>query len=296
MSNQDTHKSKPVVSVVIPSKTDSMVVFEMLQECLQTLEDSTKSVASLEIIVVESDTENRNQFIFGKHIKVVGYDCELFNFHHALNLGIQNATGDYVALCNNDLIFYPQCFEEILKVADEHPKIGSFSPVDPDMPKLPKSITAHNQYVLGYEIQKHIKGWCIVARAETFKKIGPLDERFNFYFADNDYAMMLRKHNIQHVSVTNSRVKHLEHGHRPELEKDITTLIEKLSYDISEIPEYVIRERRHWLLSNDKIVAGLLQFHQKWGGYRIIKAKMKLSAAFSKYGFGFLNTFVMRHK
>lgn len=285
------------LSAIILSHTSNASIYAMTKHCIETLEKHLSEDIVSEIILVESNSEYIQQgFVYSKHVKVILPEEKPFNFHSYLNIGIAEASSDYIALCNNDLIFYPQWFEEILKVADEHPKIGSFSPVDPDMPKLPKSITAHNQYVLGYEIQKHIKGWCIVARAETFKKIGPLDERFNFYFADNDYAMMLRKHNIQHVSVTNSRVKHLEHGHRPELEKDITTLIEKLSYDISEIPEYVIRERRHWLLSNDKIVAGLLQFHQKWGGYRIIKAKMKLSAAFSKYGFGFLNTFVMRHK
>ena len=42
--------------------------------------------------------------------------------------------------------------------------------------------------------------WC---HWNKFKTIKQLDERFNFYYADNDYAMQLQKYNIKHNNIHN---------------------------------------------------------------------------------------------
>ena len=38
--------------------------------------------------------------------------------------------------------------------------------------------------------------------------IGEFDEKFKFWYQDNDYAMNLMKHNIPHYLINTSKVRH----------------------------------------------------------------------------------------
>ena len=101
------------------------------------------------------------------------------------------------------MIFYENWFSEILKVKAENPSIKSFSPFG----NINK-INLVKSFELGYKVRTHINGWCIITNIEIFKEIGYLDETFDFNYADNDYAMTLKKNNIKHAVVYNSKVEH----------------------------------------------------------------------------------------
>ena len=152
------------LSAIILSKTSNASLFEMTKCCIESLiaaEQENKHI-QIEIILIESDEKYlENGFSYGENVKVLVPKIA-FNFHRFLNIGCNAATGDFIALCNNDLVFKRNWFSEILKVKESNPQILSFSPYDPDCNRLAKAIIYKNAFVEGYEIQKQITGWCFV--------------------------------------------------------------------------------------------------------------------------------------
>jgi GT2 family glycosyltransferase len=99
-------------------------------------------------------------------------------------------------------------------------KLDSASPLCPLFhgPKSLHSFNAvnpvfiSNQALPGFQIGRHIAGWCIVAKRQTLKLIGGLDEDFIFFYADNSYAAQLKMAGLKHGLVCNSVVHHLDGG------------------------------------------------------------------------------------
>lgn len=276
------------LSCVILANTKSESAFAMTMNCIETLIASIDPLILFEIILVESAAnDNTGKFTYPDSVVMVNTSKSEFNFHRNLNLGYEHCKGEFIAFCNNDLVFHPKWFQHILKVA-ENMTIKAFSPVDPKEPKLPKELRLHNEYVEGYEIQKHFKGWCFVVRREVFQIIGKFDERFNFYFADSDFIMTIFKYNLRHVAVMEAKVEHIQKNESISKNKNIDELLKELTIDRSEIPKYVLNENRYWLLTDDKMVEGLIQYHKKWGGAKSLKIKAKLAVVSEKMKLPFL--------
>jgi GT2 family glycosyltransferase len=256
--------------------------------CIQTLIESIDPLIFFEIVLVESSSNyDSGVFTYPDSVTIVRSSEKQFNFHRNLNLGYEHSIGQFIAFCNNDLVFHPKWFQHILKVA-ENMTIKAFSPVDPKEPKLPKEVRLNNKYVEGYEIQKYFKGWCFVVRREVFQIIGKFDERFNFYFADSDFIMTLFKYNLSHVAVMEAKVEHIQKKAANSYNKNMDELLKGLTIDRSKIPKYVFKENRYWLLTDDKMVEGLIQYHKKWGGAKALKIKAILAALSEKIKLPFL--------
>jgi GT2 family glycosyltransferase len=273
------------LSAIILAMTTTEELFAMTLNCINSLMASENDV-DMEIIVVES---NKNyidsDFIYPDYVKVIVPESR-FNFHKFLNIGIKASIGDYVALCNNDLIFYNNWFNEILKVKKENPSIMSFSPNG----KV-NDCSFDKEFELGYKLRTHIMGWCIVASRNVFPEIGFLDETFDFYFADNDYAMSLKCNNIKHAIVFNSYVAHLEKKSSSENGnfKTKNSFIEKY-----KIPSYLLNGEYGWVLENEKNLSGFLKFYNKWGSPNLLYRKNKIADIFIKYRLGYLVRFFLK--
>ncbi|AXT20758.1 glycosyltransferase [Flavobacteriaceae bacterium AU392] len=259
-------------------------------DCFTTFIESAKaSEIKYEIILIESNKTNNWNYDL-EHLKVIMPKGK-FNFHKFLNIGVDNAEGTFYILSNNDVVFDKNWLLEILKVSQGNKNILSFSPFDANANKLSKQATKNNDYIVGYDIQKHITGWCLVIHKKVFDDIKQLDERFNFYYADNDYAMMLRKFNIKHALVTKAFVSHLEGISVKELKQ------KKKPIELnSKIPKYVVKENWTWVLENEQMIEGLIQFHNKWGSRKVIKLKLLIVEFLSKFGLGYFNRYVLLNK
>lgn len=286
------------LSVVILSNTINNSIFEMTKYCLATLLDSEKKNKNLEIeiILVEGNNDyTKYGFSYDDDIKIIIPDIE-FNFHKFLNIGISAASGEYIALCNNDLIFKRNWFAEMLKVKAANPEIGSFSPYDENTNRLPKHIVLKNDFVKGYELQKEMMGWCFVVEKTIFDKIGKFDERFNFYYADNDYAMCLIKYNIQHALVCKSYVTHLVGKVTEEVIKTQSNFVNSFEFNKKKIPKYIIKGNMSQILNDKKMIDGVIKFHQKWGNRKTIKLKLLIVEYLIKCRLGFLSRYVLINK
>lgn len=275
------------VTVVLLAKTDSEALFEMTCNCIRSLLDSEKEIA-FEIIIIESNNEYESgRFQYPDFVKVI-VPAERFNFHRFLNIGIKEATGDFIALCNNDLIFYSNWFSAILEVSQQHKDILSFSPLHE------MNTDKNRDFLIGYKVTQQIKGWCIVVKACLFNTTGPLDETFSFYFADNDYGMTLKYWNIKHALVYNAYVQHLEKK---------STQIVKLNPDQKagllkkyQIPKYLLESQYDYLFTSESTLLDFLKFHNKWGSPKVLYRKNRIADFLMRYKLGYLNRLFLKIK
>ncbi|MDR7372326.1 glycosyltransferase [Flavobacterium aquidurense] len=276
------------LSIIILSKTDTIDLHTMTMNCINSLMETEHSI-SKELLLIESNKDYFNSdFKYPDFVNVIVPGSD-FNFHKFLNIGIKASKGDYIALCNNDLIFHEHWFSAILEIANKNKDILSFSPKG-----TAPLLNQNAEFSLGYKVRTHVNGWCIVAKKELFDKIGLLDEKFDFFYADNDYAMTLKRRNIKHARVHNSHVIHLE---KPAAKKSEKTLDKKKDFlKRYKIPDYLWRDDYKWVLETEKNLSGFLKFHDKWGSPVLYYRKNKICDILMRYKLGFLNWFVLGFK
>lgn len=275
----------PEIELIILSKTDSNEIFKMNNNCINSfIKSAEKANVTYEIILVESNFE-ANYNYNNNSINIIKPNLP-FNFHQFGNIGIKKAKGEYFVFSNNDVLFNENWLVELLKVSENNKTIASFSPYDNLSNKVPKVVIQSNSFLLGYEIQKHLTGWCIVMRKSVFESIKSLDERFLFYYADNDYAMQLQQNNIKHALVTKAIVNHLE-------KKNIEKLLEKFELP-KNTPQYIIKENWTWVLQNKKMIEGLIVFHQKWGSRKELKLKLYIIKILRIFNLGVFNKYILK--
>ncbi|KAB8151854.1 glycosyltransferase [Kordia sp. TARA_039_SRF] len=282
-------------SAIILSNTKSQSIFDMTLQCIESMitSENENSDINFEVLLIESNKQiHESEYQFPDYVKVI-IPMEEFNFHKFLNIGIKAASGDFVGLFNNDLIFQKNWLTEILKVKKQYPKVQSFCPVDYDSKFTPKTFFNGESYQFGYKVRRHIVGWCIIAEKSLFDKTGLLDERFSFFYADDDYSLMLQKYGQQHVLVANSEVSHLESKVSKELEKKKSAFFDDVDIPEKDIPKYIYTEQNRWMLERKKLLQGHIIFHKKWGSPKIIAIKSKLARIFIVNGLGFLNKYFL---
>lgn len=138
------------------------------------------------------------------------YFTEKFNYNACLNMGIQHSTADYVALCNNDLRFYPKCMHELTQQMQ-------ICGADSGSPFSQRSTHQHrykaytgNYY--GWQIGHEFLGWCIVLSRHAVELIKKIDESVEFWYSDNILADQLKAEGVWHILCTTAFVEHLAGG------------------------------------------------------------------------------------
>lgn len=195
------------VGVVVLSFAKNAELRSMTDSCLDSLlasEDPEK--IQFDVIVVESN----HQAPAYAHVGVrTIYLPPPFNYHRYMNEGIRRSTGEFVAICNNDLYFHAEWASTLLRAFAMNPELSSASPAcSLHHPK--NGFAVNSGEYLGYGVLKEVAGWCLVFRRSMLEVTGMLDERFYFWYADDDYARTLQKHGLKHALVTSSLVDHLD--------------------------------------------------------------------------------------
>jgi GT2 family glycosyltransferase len=280
---------KPAVNAVILTRTVDDEVFQMTKTCVESLLEHGQDDATIRVTIVESGPECSQELVYPSPWNTIRPDST-FNFHKFLNCGIAAQQADYYLLCNNDLLFHAGWLRELLdtfKVAG----LGSASPLSPGLEsqeRLRKN--SRSTFKLGYQVAREISGWCLLVSADTLRQIGPLDELFDFYFADYDYGLELRRRNIRHALVFDAKVSHLEE------KKQSKTLVPSSKPPAHLIPKTIARFKSLWWIhESDRMIDGFHKIESKWGDYRVLRVKQLIhNFLFIQLGIGVLSKALFR--
>ena len=193
------------VDVVFLSWAKDDILHHIMRKALQSLSTSERDV-KFHVYVVESNKEvNYDEFSSSFATCKTLHPDVPFGYHRYMNIGVREGSSPYVVLCNSDVLFHPNWASAILQVMKTQSKYLSASPRS--MPKS-GSFLSDAKPVEGYAIRKELAGWCIFQQRKIYDILGQLDERFIFWYADNDYAEELKQHKLPHCLVPTSRVDH----------------------------------------------------------------------------------------
>jgi len=236
------------INVVILAYTLDMSIFEMNREAIHSLLKAEPEL-DFKIILVESNREWESLGqSYPPEVEVLVPDAP-FNFNAFNNLGMERGQADWILFSNNDVVFHTGCISAMLKAHQENPDFVSFCPTDPQSPHTPPGTFPENTAAVpGYLVRVHFTGWCFLVKREIFGVTGPFDPTFDYYFADDDFCMQLRRHDLLNAVVPQAIVTHLA---------NVTS--KKASLDIS-----------------DKFREDQGKFRQKWGAQRTIAYKNRL--------------------
>ena len=257
------------VDIIILSKTSSLDIYKMNLNCINSLLNSEKDIL-FNIILVES--EKSSSYIY-PNTKVIKPSSK-FGYNKFLLIGLEHtSSGDYIAFCNNDLLFSRSWMTNIIN--KNMYDVMSYSPIDITWPWMKKIYNKKVPFEIGYNISEHIAGWCIIIKRELLNKVTNLiDPDFDFYYADNDYSLTLRKNSIKHAIITDSHVTHLQ----AKSSSNVNHRNYLLDLDENKIkyPYYLKFKKYNWITHNYKYLDGYMKFYKKWGGMYSIMLKIKV--------------------
>ena len=184
-----------------------------LQQITQNSVNSClNSIGDFNIIVIET-CKNTNY----KNCKTLFYQPSgRFNYNRALNYGISQCTDEYIACCNNDLIFDVNWAKNIIDVFNAT-EFDSLSPFErnwhitwQECKALGKDYLVPGNFLYeGNTVRVQFTGWCYVLKRSAYNKIGGFNTLVEFYYSDNIVVEQYKKFGITHALVGNSFVNHI---------------------------------------------------------------------------------------
>lgn len=216
------------IDVIILSNAKTEKLKQLTQQAIDSCRDSDINSWFNIIVIEQAKHTYANCF-------TMFYNAP-FNYNGFMNYGISITKNEYIALCNNDLIFEKDWAKNIIEAMKAHDLLSA-SPRCPVLPNQKKF--AKPGVYEGYNNAQHLSGWCIVINRKLFDIIGKLDDEFPFWFADNVYGEQLKKHGVKHALVSNSIVTHLQsqtlNTMPPDLHKQLTS--EQISRFLEKYPD-----------------------------------------------------------
>lgn len=224
---------EPKISIVIPNKDHA----EDLRRCIKSIVEKS-TWENYEIIVVENNSETKEIFSYyeelknNPQIKIVTYEGA-FNYSKINNLGVSQATGDYVLLLNNDTqVITVNWMEELLMYAQRQ-DVGA---VGGKLYYGDKTIqhagvviglgahrtAGHVHYRqkrenLGYmgrlcyaQNMTAVTGACLMVKKKLYEAAGGLDEGFAVSLNDVDFCLKLRRMGYLNVFTPFAELYHFE--------------------------------------------------------------------------------------
>ncbi len=183
----------------------------LTSDCVKAVMANTE-VGLYETIVVDngSSAEQLDQLVIPPSVALLRLNRNMF-FGEANNIGVESANGEYVVFLNNDVKVTAGWLTAMLKVFDNHVRVGAVGPkfLFPDGSLqeagaylLPEGGTVQMRIeqmafpstgVKGIPVVDYCSAACLLMRKNDFLNLGGFDPIFDpAYFEDVDLAVRLR--------------------------------------------------------------------------------------------------------
>ena len=195
----------PKVSIVIVTYNN----LDLTKECLLSMEQHN-SYDNCEIIIVDnmSQKDNTREYLreyeqSHENVKVILNDIN-GGFSYGNNIGVKEATGDFIILLNNDTYVTPNWIERLITHFYSDEKIGMVGPRTNNIGNEAKIDVSYNNMGEMIEFAEKLyednRGaqytdirvlafFCVAIKKEVIEKVGLLDESFGIgMFEDDDYC------------------------------------------------------------------------------------------------------------
>ena len=223
---------EPKVSLIIPTKDGKNV----LKTCLDSIYEKT-TYKNYEIVIVDNGSKKEETMQYLReiqdehdNIKVIRLDCP-FNFSYINNRAVEESTGDYIVLMNNDTsVVTPDWLEKMLGYAQRE-NVGSVGV------KLwyPDGSIQHGGVIVGkggaaahryYRCLHEEKGYlhtldipndvlcctaaCLMTSRKNWNEMNGLNEELTVQFNDVDYGIRLYEAGYFNVFLPDVELIHYE--------------------------------------------------------------------------------------
>jgi GT2 family glycosyltransferase len=203
--------------VIILSLVVDDVTYDTTKKCVDSYLQTANELIN-KIIVVETNC-NFSKTYESEKVQIIKPNKQ-FNYNKFYNIALNECKAEFVIGPNNDLIIQPNCLQTLLKEFQTNFKISSISPIDREWHRHTKMyLPSDNKLYYGTEVSLHMYGCIFCCRRSIFNTVGFLDEKFYFFYQDNDYVMSLERCGLLHGVHTGARVKH-QSGHSNKYAED----------------------------------------------------------------------------
>lgn len=201
---------KNIIDIIILSLAIDENTFLKTKKCVDSYLKTADDLIG-KIYVVESN-ENFNNSYGNKKVEIIKPGGK-FNYNKFFNIALERCKSKYIMGPNNDLEIQPNCIQTLINEMENNENISSLCPIDREWHRHTKMYLPNdNKVYFGYDVSLHMFGCVFCCKRDVFSKIGLLDEKFYFFYQDNDYVMCLERNNLLHGVHTGARVTHKSGG------------------------------------------------------------------------------------
>lgn len=210
----------PKISIIFPNYNGGKEPLE----CLSSIELLNYPKNKVEIIVIDNGSKDGSDIQIKKRFPKVNLikNKQNLGFARAVNMGIKKATGVYIFIGNDDLVFEKDSLKKLVEYALKYNGVGILGGKI-YYKYLPNKIASAGYHLNVWtgniypsrETRKlsgsdWIQGCAMLISRAVFKKIGLFDSAFTHLFEDVDFCFRARKANFKVIYVPQAKFWHAE--------------------------------------------------------------------------------------
>jgi len=216
---------------------------DLLKLCLESIKQAGIGL-DYEIFVVDSEAQEETEDVikeyFAGSVSLISFK-ENAGYARLVNAGLAKARGQYILVLNADMILFKDSLEKMLQYMEKNSKAGMLGPqllnfngsIQDSCFRFYRPMTIlYRRTFLGrtekgkadlagflmknfnHQTTKEIDwllGAALFIRAQAFKEVGPMDERYFLYFEDVDWCRRFHQAGWQVIYFPEAKMHHY-HG------------------------------------------------------------------------------------
>jgi GT2 family glycosyltransferase len=200
-----------------------------LEACLHAFEQLDYPQDRVEILLIDNGSDDGSELAAqANHPRVGLLRNSSNNFASALNLGVAQSKGSYVAFANNDVFVDPEWLVQLVEVLEANPRVGCTggkilfdngrinSVGHHALPDFYWEDEGYNEEDRGqYDTESEREGLCwaaVLFRRACLADVGAIDEDFVMYYEDVDMSLRCLQRGWKILYRPRAVARHVFHG------------------------------------------------------------------------------------